>query len=86
MIESHIRSLVLSSNIEPNGTGALVVRSGALGACVGAPKRNGEVIDVDISWIPAYWRQEERAEVKDVTGGEIFELFPFIILHFPRLP
>lgn len=69
---------MVSSSIGPNGTGALVVRAGALGACVGTPKLGGEV-DVEISWIPAYWMQEDRAEVRDVTGGESILLFQSVL-------
>lgn len=63
-----------SRGVGPDGNGAIVVRSGAMGACVG--KRNsqpkadveGEAV-AEIDWVPAYWAQE-KGEVRDVTGGQ----------------
>ncbi|EIM81412.1 Ribokinase-like protein [Stereum hirsutum FP-91666 SS1] len=77
-IESHIRSLMPSRGIGPDGNGAIVVRSGAMGACVGRRKHrnvagNDEQYSseegLEIDWVPAYWTQEEKGEVRDVTGA-----------------
>ncbi|KAL7417124.1 Ribokinase-like protein [Mrakia frigida] len=43
-------------------TTSVVLRCGALGACVGT--RSGGV-----RWVPAYWKEEEKEEVRDVTGA-----------------
>lgn len=68
-----------SGGIGPDGNGAIVVRSGAMGACVGRRKPRlgqsdgdelSEETEVNIEWVPAYWTQEEKEEVRDVTGGK----------------
>lgn len=41
---------------------SIVLRCGALGACVGT--RLG-----GICWVPAYWKGSEKGEVRDVTGA-----------------
>lgn len=52
--------------VGPEGNGAVVIRSGALGAYVATRKGGGE-------WIPAFWNVPEH--VVDVTGG-------FLTHHF----
>ncbi len=53
----------LDFGVGPEGTGAVVIRSGSLGAYVASRSQPG-------TWIEAYWRTEER--VVDVTGDFLF--------------
>lgn len=53
----------LEMGVGPNGTGHVIIRSGALGACVA---QRGQ----PFSWIDAYWSGPEGAsKVVDVTGA-----------------
>ena len=52
----------LDMGVGPNGSGSVVIRSGAMGACVGSRGRPYE-------WIDAFWSSQESSEkVVDVTG------------------
>ncbi|KAH9938441.1 Ribokinase-like protein [Fomitopsis serialis] len=53
----------LEHGVGPEGNGAVIIRSGALGAYVATRKGGGE-------WIPAFWSETEAPErVVDVTGA-----------------
>ncbi|RPD61875.1 Ribokinase-like protein [Lentinus tigrinus ALCF2SS1-7] len=56
-------SAFLDMGIGPKGDGAVVIRSGAMGACIGL-KGN------PCSWVEAFWNGEDSADkVVDVTGA-----------------
>ena len=52
----------LDIGVGPNGTGAVVIRSGAMGACVAQREQ-------PLVWVDAYWSGPESSDkVVDVTG------------------
>lgn len=83
-VEDHISSLIPTSGIGPDGQGAIVVRSGALGACVGTRRSQDETT---LHWVPAYWTAEEKDEVRDVTGGKLVgsSITPYDALSWDNL-
>lgn len=55
--------LFLEFGVGREGNGAVIIRSGALGAYVATRKGGGE-------WIPAYWDENNAPEhIVDVTGA-----------------
>lgn len=59
-IEAAAQRLV-DIGIGPNGHGAVIIRSGELGAYVLTRSRGGR-------WIDAFWSPEEADKIVDVTG------------------
>ena len=54
---------LLDLGIGPNGSGHVVIRSGAMGAFVRSGARTGQ-------WIDAYWSEESTPDkIVDVTGA-----------------
>jgi hypothetical protein len=53
--------LLLDFGIGHEGSGAVIIRSGALGAYVLTRERGGR-------WISAYWTPEDYEKIADVTG------------------
>jgi len=51
----------LSMGVGLNGKGAVVIRSGALGAFITTTDRGGR-------WVEAYWQKDNISKVVDVTG------------------
>ncbi len=52
----------LDMGVGPDGTGSVVIRSGAMGACVASRGRPHE-------WVDAFWSSKDNPEkVVDVTG------------------
>ena len=65
----------LEFGVGPEGTGAVVVRSGALGAYVATRKDGG-------TWIPAFWDQGNAPQhVVDVTGVYALPPLPYAGVH-----
>lgn len=54
----------LESGIGPNGNGAIIIRSGSLGAYVATREHGGR-------WVDAFWTPDEQdaSKIVDVTGG-----------------
>ncbi|KAJ3555146.1 hypothetical protein NM688_g2740 [Phlebia brevispora] len=68
----------LNLGVGPNGEGAVVIRSGAMGAYVATRAKGGQ-------WVPAYWGAHEAHRVVDVTGaGNAFLGGLAAGLHFTR--
>ena len=47
--------------VGPGGTGAVIIRSGGMGAYVSTRAKGGR-------WVPAFWGAEDVGRVVDVTG------------------
>jgi hypothetical protein len=62
VISPVIHHLLDVVEVGPNGQGAVVVRCGRHGSCVGM-KSNG------IKWFPAYFTEKDPGRVIDVSGG-----------------
>lgn len=52
----------LDIGVGADGTGAVIIRSGAMGAFVATREKGGR-------WVPAYWKPEDVHKVVDVTGA-----------------
>jgi hypothetical protein len=63
LVEPLIRHLVNDIGVGRDGEGAVVVRCGRHGSCVGTKKRG-------IKWFPAFFAPEDTDRVVDVSGGE----------------
>ena len=50
----------LDMGVGPNGNGAVVIRSGAMGACIG--RRESPCI-----WVDAFWTEADSGKIVDVT-------------------
>ncbi|KAI0092828.1 Ribokinase-like protein [Irpex rosettiformis] len=53
---------LLDLGVGPDGSGTVIIRSGHLGAYVKSRTKEGW-------WVPAYWGEENKAKVVDVTGA-----------------
>ncbi|GJE84589.1 Ribokinase-like protein [Phanerochaete sordida] len=60
-IEEAARRFV-DMGVGPDGKGAVIIRSGAMGAYILTRERGGR-------WVPAFWRPEDAAKIVDVTGA-----------------
>lgn len=56
----------LEMGVGPDGQGSVVIRCGAMGACIAA---RGS----PCAWIEAYWGSENSGKVVDVTGNQPFD-------------
>lgn len=61
LVEEVCRRL-LDMGIGPDGRGSVVIRCGAMGACIAAKGSS-------YTWIDAYWNSENSGKVVDVTGN-----------------
>jgi len=58
-----IHHLLDNVGVGQNGDGAVVVRCGRLGSCVGTKSKG-------IKWFPAYFTEKDAGRVIDVSGGK----------------
>ena len=58
-----IHHLLEVVGVGPNGQGAVIVRCGRHGSCVGTKSRG-------IKWFPAYFTEKDGGRVIDVSGGK----------------
>ncbi|KIP12869.1 hypothetical protein PHLGIDRAFT_20867 [Phlebiopsis gigantea 11061_1 CR5-6] len=58
----HACQQFLDMGVGPGGTGAVIIRSGSMGAFVSTRAKGGR-------WIPAFWGPEDAEHVVDVTGA-----------------
>ena len=70
LIEPLIEHLLHTVGIGKDGSGAVVIRCGRLGSCVGTQKGG-------IRWFPAFFEEEDQERVVDVSGGT-----PFLLVYF----
>jgi len=63
VISPLIRHLLHVVGVGPNGDGAVVVRCGRHGSCVGTKSKG-------IKWFPAYFTEQDSGRVIDVSGGQ----------------
>ncbi|KDQ09966.1 hypothetical protein BOTBODRAFT_36590 [Botryobasidium botryosum FD-172 SS1] len=59
----HAAQMFLDMGVGKNGSGSVIIRSGAMGAYVLSRDRPSGM------WIDAYWREAETENVRDVTGA-----------------
>lgn len=52
----------LDMGVGPDGQGAVIIRSGAMGAFISTRERGGR-------WVPAFWGPEDASKIVDVTGA-----------------
>jgi hypothetical protein len=64
VISPVIHHLLDVVGVGPNGDGAVVVRCGRHGSCVGTRAKG-------IKWFPAYFTEKDGGRVIDVSGGKI---------------
>lgn len=60
-----IHHLLDAVGVGPNGQGAVVVRCGRHGSCVGTKSKG-------IKWFPAYFAEKDSGRVIDVSGGKVW--------------
>jgi hypothetical protein len=63
VISNVIHHLLDNVGVGPNGAGAVVVRCGRHGSCVGTKSKG-------IKWFPAYFTEQDSGRVIDVSGGK----------------